>query len=87
MGMLSRMLVPRSVRRAVNPVRTVKSAMTPGPVKQLRRALNPIDNAIYGLERALNTKPRRRSPAPTYRHGACEVRHRTPEAAQTCRKG
>lgn len=87
MGMLSRRLLPRSVRRAINPVRTVKSALTPKPVKQLRRALHPVDNAVYSLERAVNTKPGRRPPATAYTHGNCSVRHRTAEAAQNCRKG
>lgn len=37
MGMVSRMLVPRSVRRA----------------------MHPVDNAVYGVQRSLNTRPRR----------------------------
>jgi Flp pilus assembly protein TadB len=57
MGFLSRALVPRGVRRAAHPVRTVKSAATPRVVKQARSALNPIDTAAYSVERALNTKP------------------------------
>jgi hypothetical protein len=34
MGFLSRLLVPRGVRRAVHPVRTVKRAATPKVVKK-----------------------------------------------------
>jgi hypothetical protein len=83
MGFLSRMFVPRGVRRAMHPVRTVKRAVTPKPVKQVRRALHPIDNAVYGVERSLNTKPRPNKPV--YRHGTCPVKHRTPEAAAKCR--
>jgi hypothetical protein len=61
MGMLSRALVPRGVRRAAHPVRTAKSAVTPRVVKQARNVLNPIDSArYYGVERPLNTKPRKR---------------------------
>ncbi|MGN6608534.1 MAG: hypothetical protein ACTHMS_16185 [Jatrophihabitans sp.] len=86
MGFLSRMLVPRSVRRAVHPVRTAKSAVTPKSVKQVRRALHPVDNAVYSMQRSLNTKPRKRSTAPAYTHGSCSVRHRTPEAAAKCRR-
>lgn len=58
MGFLTRAVVPRSVRRAANPVRTAKSAATPRVVKQARSALNPIDAAVYAAERELNTKSR-----------------------------
>lgn len=88
-GFLSRLLVPRSVRRAIHPVRTVKRAVTPKPIKQARRALHPVSNATYAVERdiatALRGKSRRKPPAPVYRHGNCPVRHRTPEAAAKCR--
>jgi hypothetical protein len=83
MGMLSRMLVPRSVRRAMHPVRTAKRAVTPKSVKKAQRLMHPVDNAIYGVERSLNTK--RRPKAAVYTHGACQVRHRTPAAAAKCR--
>jgi hypothetical protein len=86
MGFLSRMFVPRGVRRAMHPVRTAKSAVTPKSVKRVRRAMHPIDNAVYGIERSLNTKRRRTSRAPAYRHGTCTVNHRTPEAAAKCRR-
>ena len=85
MGFFSRMLIPRSVRRAAHPVRTMKSAVTPKPIKSARRALNPVDNVLYGVERSLNTKRRGSVPAAAYRHGSCPVRHRTPEAAHRCR--
>ena len=83
MGVLSRMLIPRSVRRAAHPVRTVKRAATPKTIKKMQRSLHPVDNAVYGVTRKLNTKPRSRAKA--YTHGSCPVRHRTPEAAQNCR--
>lgn len=86
MGMLSRMLVPRSVRRAMHPVRTAKRAVTPRSIKRAQRALHPIDNAVYSFERSLNTKRRRRPKAPVYHHGTCSVNHRTPEAAARCRR-
>jgi hypothetical protein len=86
MGFFTRLLVPRKVRRAVHPGRALKRAVTPEPVKRVRRAMSPIDNVIYGVERALNTKPRRRrTSSPTYRHGSCLVRHRTAAAAARCR--
>ena len=85
MGFLSRMLTPRSVRRATHPVRTLKRVATPKMVKRAQRSLHPIDNAIYGMTRKLNTKPRSRSQSATFKHGNCQVSHRTPEAAQNCR--
>jgi len=84
MGFLSRMFVPRGVRRAMHPARTVKRAVTPKVVKRARRAMSPLDNAVYGLERSLNTRRRPRS-GQVYRHGACTVKHRTEAAALKCR--
>lgn len=93
MGFLSRLFVPRGVRRAVHPVRTVKRAATPKAVKKVTRAMHPLDNAVYGVERSVATslrsgrkrKQRRKGRAPVYRHGTCPVAHRTPEAAAKCR--
>ena len=87
MGFFSRMFIPRGVRRAMHPARTVKRAITPKSIKRVQRAIHPIDNAVYSLERSLNTKPRHRLTSPVYRHGACPVKHRTPEAAARCTKG
>lgn len=69
----------------MHPVRAAKRAVTPKPVRQMRRAMHPVDNAIYNFERELNTKPRQRSTAPAYTHPGCSVRHRTPDAASRCR--
>lgn len=95
MGFLSRLLVPRGVRRAVHPVRTVKRAATPRVVKRATRAMHPLDNAVYSVERPAVTslrsgrkrRAKARSPgrAQVYRHGSCPVAHRTPEAAAKCR--
>jgi len=90
MGFLSRLLVPRGVRRAMHPVRTVKRAATPRVVKKARRELHPVDNIVYGAERQLITslrsgRKRRKGRAPAYRHGSCAVAHRSPEAAAKCR--
>ena len=85
MGFLSRMLVPRTVRRAVHPVGAVKRAVTPAPIKKARRALNPINNAVYGLERSLTTKTRSRGKAPAFNQGSCQINHRTPQVAAKCR--
>lgn len=95
MGFLSRLLVPRGVRRAMHPVRTVKRAATPKVVKKATRAVHPLDNVIYGVERSAVTalrsgrkrkaSARRTRRAPVYRHGSCPVAHRTPEAAAKCR--
>ena len=93
MGFLSRLFVPRSIRKAVHPVRTVKRAATPKAVKKATRAMHPLDNAIYGVERSVATslrsgrkrKQRRKGRGLAYRHGTCPVAHRTPEAAAKCR--
>jgi hypothetical protein len=56
-------------------------------VKQARRAMHPIDNAKYSIERSaatsIRSRPKRR--AQVFRHGNCAVKHRTPEAAAKCR--
>jgi hypothetical protein len=85
MGFLTRMLVPRGVRRAAHPVRSVKRAVTPKVVKRARRSLSPVDNAVYSVERKRNTKPHRR--AASFTHPNCSVKHRTYEAAEKCAKG
>jgi len=90
MGFLTRLLVPRSVRRAMHPGRAVKRAITPKAIKKARRAMHPIDNLQYSVERSIATslrsgRKRRSRRAPVYRHGSCPVNHRTPEAAARCR--
>jgi hypothetical protein len=59
---------------------------TPKAVKQAQRAMHPVSNAIYDVERSLNTKRRRKSRSPVYHYGTCTVSHRTPEAAAKCRR-
>jgi len=86
MGFITRLLIPRSVRRAVHPGRAVKRAVTPRSIKQARRALHPVSNAKYSVERSLNTKKRAPARATVYHHGSCTVNHRTPEAAAKCRR-
>ena len=93
MGFLSRLLMPRRIRRAAHPVRAVKRAATPKVVKKATRAMHPLDNVIYGAERSISTslrsggkrRGRRKGRAPVYRHDNCPVAHRTPEAATKCR--
>ena len=86
-GFFSRLFVPRRVRRAMHPGRAVKRAVTPKAVKRARRALHPIDNAVYSMERSAATAIRsgRKRKAPVFRHGNCLVRHRSAEAAAKCR--
>jgi hypothetical protein len=86
MGFFSRLFIPRSVRRAVHPGRAVKRAVTPKAVKRARRAMHPVSNAVYGVERSLNTKKRSTSRSPVYHHGTCTVNHRSPDAADKCRR-
>jgi hypothetical protein len=76
MGFLTRALVPRGVRRAAHPVRTAKRAATPKTIKKARRALSPIDNAMYDVERKLNTKSpkqKRKATRPSRKHGGLFV--------------
>lgn len=74
------MLVPRTVRRAAHPVRTVKRAATPKSVKALGRATHPLDNAVYGAQRSLNTKPRKRAAPAARREPAPRTAKRAPVA-------
>ena len=85
-GFFSRLFIPRSVRRAAHPGRAVKRAVTPKVVKRARRAMHPVSNAVYGVERSLNTKKRPTSRPPVYHHGTCTVNHRSPDAADKCRR-
>jgi hypothetical protein len=89
MGVLSRLLVPRSVRRAAHPVRTARRAVTPKPIKKIKRsvyvATNPLgalegaaENAVVG---ALRSKPHRGKKNPGLRpahrgvHSLQDMRH------------
>lgn len=87
MGFFSRLLVPRSVRRAIHPGRAVKRAVTPKAVKRATRTLHPIDNAVYSMQRSAATGIRSggKRKAPVFRHGNCPVRHRSSGAAAKCR--
>ncbi len=48
-----RKATPRSVRKVMNPVGTVKSAITPRPVKQLTRGVYTVTNPLGAAENAL----------------------------------
>jgi hypothetical protein len=48
-----RKATPRSVRRAMHPVRTVKHAITPRPVKQISRAVYTVTNPLGAIENKL----------------------------------
>jgi len=85
-GFLSRLLVPRGVRRAAHPGRAVKRAVTPRRIKRARRALHPISNATYGVTRSLNTKKRTTTSKPVFHHGTCTMNHRSRQAAMKCRR-
>jgi hypothetical protein len=87
MGFSSRLLVPRSVRRAMHPGRAVKRAVTPTVVKKASRAMHPVDNAVYSMQRSVATTIRsgRKRRARVYHHGNCPISHRSPEAAARCK--
>lgn len=48
-----RKATPRSVRKVMNPVATMKSAVTPRPVKQLTRGIYTVTNPLGAVENAL----------------------------------
>ncbi len=48
-----RKATPRTVRRAMHPVRTVKNAVTPRPVQQLSRAVYTVTNPLGAAENKL----------------------------------
>ncbi len=61
-----RKATPRSVRRAMHPVRTLKYAVTPRPIKQISRAVYTVTNPLGAAENKLigaflNGRSRRRS--------------------------
>lgn len=88
MGFFTRLFFPRSLRRAIHPVRGMKRAVTPRSVRRARRAMHPLDNAAYGLGRALTPSRKRKRTggrSRVYTHGACSVKHRTSDAAANCR--
>ena len=87
MGFFSRLLIPRNVRRAAHPGRAVKRAVTPKAVKKASRALHPLDNAVYSVQRSAATAIRSggKRKAPVFRHGNCPVNHRSAEAAARCK--
>ena len=87
MGFISRAIIPRSVRRAVHPVRAIKRELTPRPIKQARRALHPINNAIYGVTRQINTRHRSSSNSQTFEHSGCDIKHRSVDAFNNCKNG
>jgi hypothetical protein len=47
-----RRVTPRSVRRAVHPARTARNAITPRPVKQVRRAAYTMKHPVEAAENA-----------------------------------
>jgi len=57
MGFLTRLLIPRGVRRAVHPGRAVTRAITPKAITA-RRAMHPLDNLQYSVERSIATSLR-----------------------------
>jgi len=53
MGMLKRMLIPRSVRRVTHPVRTTRRAITPKPIRKaqytIRTVKHPGRHIVYKI--------------------------------------
>lgn len=59
MGFITARLIPRNVRRAAQPIRTGKNALTPRAVKQVRGGISKVTNPIDTLGYAV-TAPRKR---------------------------
>jgi hypothetical protein len=95
-GFFSRLLAPRAARRAGSSGRASKRAATPKVVKKARQDPSPVENAVYSVERSITTslrgktslKGKKRKTTKTtkeWRHGKCQVKHRSREAAARCR--
>jgi hypothetical protein len=52
MGVIKRLLVPRKVRRAAHPVRTARRAVTPKPIKKIKRSVYVATNPVGALGNA-----------------------------------
>jgi hypothetical protein len=48
--------------------------------------MHPVSNAVYDVERSLNTKKRTASRSLVYHRGTCTVNYRSQEAAAKCRR-
>jgi hypothetical protein len=86
-GLLHQAVCASQRQRAMHPVRTVKRAVTPKPVKKLQRSLHPVSDLEYSVQRSIATslRPAGKRKAKVYTHGNCPIRHRTPDAAARCR--
>jgi hypothetical protein len=95
-GFFSRLLAPRGARRARNPGRASKRGATSKVAKKARQDPSPVENAVYSIERSVTTALRgkaslggkkRKTTKTTkeWRHGKCQVKHRSREAAARCR--
>lgn len=68
-----RKATPRTVRRAMHPVRTTKNAVTPRPLKQVSRAVYTVTNPLGAAENALIGA----ALYPRSRRGSHGITHRT----------
>ncbi len=100
MGFLSRLFLPRKLRRVLHPVRSakrsVRKAVVPKAVRRATYAASQLANPLgavkyHAVERPLTTALRsglRNPPVPSgsvFRHGNCTVKHPNREAASRCR--
>ena len=69
-----------------HPGPAVKRVVTPKVVKRACRALHPIDNGVYGVQRSVATSLRsgRTARAPVWHHGNCPINHRCADTAKRC---
>jgi hypothetical protein len=66
----------------MHPGRAVKRAVTPKVVKRASRALYPIDNAVYSMERSANSHPIGRQ---AQGFGSCLPAWELPSPSSKCR--
>jgi hypothetical protein len=92
-GFISGLLAPRAGRRGRKPGRANKRATAANLIKKTRGSTSPAGNSVYSIERSVTTtsllrgKKKRKTTKTTteWRHGKCQVKHRSREAAARCR--
>jgi hypothetical protein len=87
MGFLSRLLIPRSARRAVHPARAVRRAVTPRSVKKIQRSIHPLSNARYSVERSVSTQIRSAARGGRTRRNAAQVRSVSTQVRSAAKSG
>ncbi len=92
MGLFAWLFAKRDGRQANRPGRSGKRAQPPKPAQGAAKASAPVGNGVYSVERSVTTLvksglKRRKTTSTTkeWRHGNCQVRHKSRAAATRCR--